>query len=147
MHPYPHVYKVSAAGEKSGEVTVSSPRLPNLQTAPPAEFDGPGNVWSPETLLCAAVADCFVLTFRGISRAAKFEWVSLECEVEGSLERAEGVTRFTRYTTRAVLKVPAGTDEQRARQLLERAEHSCLVSNSLRGERQLEIRVVTGVAP
>jgi peroxiredoxin-like protein len=147
MHPYPHVYKVSAAGENSGNVTVSSPRLPALQTAPPAEFDGPGDRWSPETLLCAAIADCFILTFRGISRAAKFEWVSLECEVEGTLERAEGTTHFTRYITRAVLKVPSGTDEQRARQLLERAEHSCLVSNSLRGERQLETRVVTAVGP
>jgi organic hydroperoxide reductase OsmC/OhrA len=38
----------------------------------------PGNAWSPETSLVAAVADCFILTFRGVAQAAKFPWESLE---------------------------------------------------------------------
>jgi len=143
MHPYPHVYRVSAAGTQAGHVTVSSPQLPDIQTAPPPEFDGPGGVWSPENLLCAAIADCFILTFRGVSRAARFEWLTLECRVEGTLERAEGVSQFTRYATTATLTVPAGSDVAKARALLERAEHSCLVSNSLRGTRTLETTVAT----
>lgn len=142
MHPYPHVYRVSAAGAASGAVTVSSPQLPELQTAPPPEFDGPGGVWSPETLLCAAVADCFILTFRGVSRAARFEWLKLDCRVEGTLERAEGGSQFTGFVTVATLTVAEGTDPAKARALLERAEHSCLVSNSLRGARRLEVEIV-----
>lgn len=142
MHPYPHVYRVSAAGAPAGAVTVSSPQLPDIETAPPPEFDGPGGVWSPESLLCAAVADCFILTFRGVSRATRLEWLKLECRVEGTLERVEGGSQFTRYTTVATLTVPAGTDVEKARALLERAERSCLVSNSLRGARTLEAEVV-----
>jgi organic hydroperoxide reductase OsmC/OhrA len=143
LHPYPHVYRVSAAGTAAGVVTVRSPAIPELATAPPPEFDGPGGVWSPETLLCAAVADCFILTFRGVSRAARLDWVKLECRVEGTLERVEGGSQFTRFVTFATLTVAEGADQVKARALLERAEHSCLVSNSLRGSRTLEADVTT----
>jgi organic hydroperoxide reductase OsmC/OhrA len=121
---------------------VSSARLPDIPTAPPAEFDGPGDVWSPETLLCASVADCFILTFRAIARASKLEWSDLSCRVEGVLERVEGVSQFTRYTTYATLTIAPTGDASRARTLLEKAEHGCLVANSLKGERMLETQIV-----
>ncbi len=141
MHPYPHTYTVSATGGSTGNVIVSASQLPSLQTAPPPEFDGPGGVWSPESLLCAAVADCFILTFRAIARAARFEWSSLECRVEGVLERVERSSQFTRYTTFATLKVPKGANDAKAKELLERSEQGCLISNSLKGQRSLECRV------
>ena len=95
MHPYPHIYTVQASSMPEGDVPVSSAGLPVLATAPPAEFDGPGDRWSPETLLCAAVADCFLLSFRGVARAQKLPWTSLQCEVQGTLDRVDGKTRFT----------------------------------------------------
>jgi organic hydroperoxide reductase OsmC/OhrA len=102
----------------------------------------PGGVWSPETLLCASLADCFILTFRAVSRAAKYEWLRLECRVEGVLERAGQNSQFTRYTTFAQLRVPAGSDVPKARELLERVEHVCMIANSLRGTRTLEAEVL-----
>jgi organic hydroperoxide reductase OsmC/OhrA len=93
-------------------------------------------------MLCAALADCFVLTFRAIARASKFEWTGVDCSVEGTLERTSGVTRFTRYVTRVSLRVPAGTDTTKARQLLEKAEHDCLVSNSVNGARELKTDII-----
>ncbi len=146
MHPYPHTYIVSASGLGTGPITVSAPQLPSLETAAPPEFDGPGGVWSPETLLCASIADCFILTFRAVARAARFEWRQLECRVEGVLERVERTSQFTRYTTFADLVVPPGADLDKARDLLQRAEHGCLVANSLRGTRELEVRVTVDQA-
>jgi peroxiredoxin-like protein len=142
MHPYPHIYRVSASAVPSGIVTVASSNLPSLQTAPPVEFDGPGDAWSPETLLCAAMADCFILTFRAVARAAKFEWSKLECHVEGTLERVEGVAQFSKYAVHAQLTLTANGDEAKAKLLLERSERSCLISNSVRGERTLHISVL-----
>jgi len=142
MHPYPHRYVANARGESAGMVAVTSPNLPDLQTAAPPEFDGPGGVWSPETLLCASVADCFILTFRAVSRAARLEWLRLECRVEGTLDRVDRTSQFTRFTTFATLSVPASADAAKSRELLERAEHGCLVANSLRGERILEAQIV-----
>lgn len=141
MHPYPHRYVASAAGEPSGLVAVDSPGLPKLETAAPPEFDGPGGVWSPEALLCASLADCFILTFRAMSRAAQLKWSHLECRVEGVLERIERQSQFTRFTTYASLVVPSGGDVSQARKLLEQAEHGCLIANSLRGARTLEAQV------
>jgi organic hydroperoxide reductase OsmC/OhrA len=142
VHPYPHLYVVSAAGRTDGSVTVTSPRLPALDTAPPAEFDGPGDLWSPETLLCASIADCFILTFRALASASRFEWAGLSCRVDGVLDRADGVSQFTKYTTHATLEIPPAGDTARARALLERAENKCLVANSLKGARELVAEVV-----
>jgi organic hydroperoxide reductase OsmC/OhrA len=61
--------------------------------------------------------------------------------VEGVLERIDGVSQFARYTTRAVLTVPNGADEALARKLLEKAEHGCLIANSLRGARALQVEI------
>jgi organic hydroperoxide reductase OsmC/OhrA len=142
MKPYPHTYSVNARGAVAGSVAVASRGVPDIQTAPPPEFDGPGDVWSAETLLVAAVANCFILTFRGVSRAAHFEWEQLECHVEGVLERVSGVTQFSKFSTRAKLTVKAGSDSAKAQELLQRAEKACLVANSLRGERHLETEII-----
>ena len=139
--PYPHTYEATASAEPTGTVTVDSPQLEPLRTAPPAQFGGPGSLWSPETLLVASIANCFVLTLRALARTAGFLWLGVECRVEGALERVEGVTRFTRFVTYAKLTVPSGSDETAARRLLERAEHGCLIANSLRGERRLEATI------
>jgi len=142
MHPYPHTYVASASGARTGLVAVTSPQLPALETSAPPQFNGPPGMWSPETLLCASLADCFILTFRALSRSAGLDWKRLECHVEGTLERATPGSQFTRYLTVAKLTVPAGTNAASAHQLLERAEHGCLIANSLRGARTLKAEVV-----
>ena len=143
MHPYPHTYRASASSDRTGVVAVTSPQLPTLATAAPPQFDGPAGVWSPETLLCASLADCFVLTFRAVARAANLDWLHLECRVEGVLERVAQRSEFTRYTTIATLTVLAGVDSAQAHQLLERAEKGCLIANSVRGERVLKAEIIS----
>ena len=123
---------------------LSSEDVDALSSAAPIEFDGPGGLWSPETLLLAAVADCFALSFRAVAAASRFEWVELECRSEGTLDRVEKVTRFTEVVTRVRLKVAEGGSVERARGLLEKAEQVCLISNSLTAHRKLEMEVVTG---
>ncbi len=144
MHPFPHRYQVRASAAPEGEVRLAAPGLPELPSMPPPEFDGPGGFWSPETLLVAAVADCFTLSFRSIAKASRFEWRELTAEVQGVLERSDGISRFTRFDTQARLVVPAGTDAARARMLMEKAEKICLISNSLSAARHLECEVIEG---
>jgi len=131
MKPYPHHYLVEAHAAASGHVDLKAERLPPIASAPPLEFDGPGDQWSPEALLVASVIDCFVLTFRAISRASQLEWTDIRCHAEGTLNRVERVTRFTRMRVVAELTLPAGGSVERAERLLEKAEQTCLVTNSL----------------
>ena len=141
MQPFPHHYAVTAAADATTDVTLDGPGLPPLQSAPPAEFGGPGDRWSPETLLVAAIADCFVLTFRAIASVSKLPWISLTCEVGGTVDRIERVTQFTAFQVRAYLRVPPGTNEELAQRSLARAEQTCLVTNSLKAAPQLEATV------
>ena len=141
MHPYPHFYQVSAAADADDAVLLSSAGLSSLRSQPPEQFGGPGDHWSPETLLVAAVADCFILTFRAIARASQLAWLHLDCHTDGILDRVDNVTRFTRFDIRATLKVPAGTDEHKAQRILEKAEAVCLISNSLNGEKKLVTKI------
>jgi organic hydroperoxide reductase OsmC/OhrA len=134
MQGYPHHYVASASASSEGNVTVSGEGLPDLETASPPQFDGPLGVWSPETLFSASVADCFVLTFRAIARASKFEWNSLECTAEGVLERIEKTTSFTTFNVHAVLHVPEGAKLEIAQRLLEKSEDLCLITASLKSE-------------
>ena len=141
MKPYPHHYKVASTAGPDGEVVLSSAGLEPMHSAPPVEFDGPGDLWSPESLLIAALADCFVLTFRAIARASKLPWVSLHCEIEGTLEREGSVSRFTVFELNARLGVPAGTDVEAAQRAMHKTEQGCLISNSLSGRRTLTASV------
>jgi peroxiredoxin-like protein len=130
MHPLPHRYAVEATGDAE-RTTVSAPGLPPLSTAPPVQFGGPGDQWSPETLLVAAAVDCFILTFRAIAQASKLPWNHVSCRGEGVIDRVEGTTKFTALSLAARLTVPAGVDTEKAKRLLEKAERSCLITNSL----------------
>ncbi len=147
MKAFPHHYVVSASAEPDGEVAVASAGLEPLRTAPPVEFDGPGNRWSPETLLCGALADCFVMTWRAIARAQKLTWLSLDVEVVGTLDRDGGNARFIQFDLEARLRLPVDVDVEAAERALHKAEAGCLISNSLSAQRQLTAAIaVIGAA-
>ncbi len=141
MQNLPHHYNVSAAADPESVVQLRSTGLPDLESAAPAEFGGPGDKWSPESLLVASVADCFVLSFKAIARGSKFSWISLTCSVEGTLDKVERLTRFTTFDIKASLAIPADMNEEMALRLLGKAEHLCLITNSLTADTHLTTSV------
>ena len=141
MKPFPHEYDVHMTGGPTGHATLSTPGIPDLRTAPPKEFDGPGDAWSPEHLLVAAVQTCLLLTLRAIARASKVEFVSLDVEATGTVNRVDGITRFTEIVLRPRLVIPPGADRARALSVLEKSEKHCLVTASL----STPVRMVTEI--
>lgn len=144
MQSFPHHYMVVAAAESDSDVSLSGEGLASIPSAPPTEFGGPGDRWSPETLLVAAVAGCFILSFRAIAEASKLPWTSLASEVEGTLERRDGKTQFTEFVVRATLHLPEEANKDRAHRLLEKAEETCLITNSLSGTTRLDAKILDG---
>jgi peroxiredoxin-like protein len=138
MKPLPHRYEVRIAGGPLGRATLASPGVPDLSTAAPADFGGPGDAWSPEQLLLAAVDACFLMTFRAIAQASRIDFTSLAVEAQGIVDRADGGMRFTEIVLRPRLALPAGADAARVRRALEKAEKTCLVSASLSTPIRLE---------
>jgi organic hydroperoxide reductase OsmC/OhrA len=141
MQPFPHRYTVFATGGPEREVSLTGQHLPKLLSAPPLEFDGPGNQWSPETLVVAAVADCFVLTFRSVAKASKLSWTELTCTASGTLDRVDRVTQFTAFSLTASLEISDGASEEDGKRLLGRAEQLCLITNSLKAPCHLDVEV------
>jgi len=141
MQDFPHHYAVSARTRGTENLTVSSPGLDDLEAAGPAEFGGPGDRWSPETMLVGSVASCFILSFRAIARAARLDWETLSCNVVGKLEKVDRVTQFTGFEVTAELTIPAGTDQAKAESILEKAEKHCLITNSMKASSHLSASI------
>jgi peroxiredoxin-like protein len=146
MKELPHLYSVKVEGSPEGNLKAGNDHLPDLLAAPPAEFDGPGDQWSPEELLMAAVANCLVLSFRAIATASKLEWQSIECESSGELDRVERKMLFTKVMTRVTLRIESAEQKEKAEKLLHKAEDICFITNSLTAEAGLECEIVSNSA-
>lgn len=144
MQGLPHDYNATATATAESLVTASIEGQPDLTLAPPSGFGGPGDIHSPEDLQVAAVASCFILSFKAIARASKLDWDSLEVSVAGTLAQVERAIQFTAFSTHARLSLPAGSSRDKAEKLLEKAEQSCFITNSLKGESMLETELVGG---
>ena len=132
MQDFPHYYRcVAAANADQSRVRVSSQGLEDLTTDVPREFGGPGDQWSPEALLIAAVADCFVLTFRAMAAPSHITWYALDCDATGTLERVDRATQFTTIQLAVRISVPDEIEEEKVLRVLKKVEETCLITNSL----------------
>lgn len=141
MTAFPHQYSAQVTTTNTATITVNSDPLPPITTEAPQEFGGSGEHWSPETLLMAAIADCFGLSFQSISNASRFKWIKLTCEVEGILDQVDRTIQFTQIAIQANLRLPADEDEKRAMLLLNKAKRACFITNSLAVEVTLDAHV------
>ena len=147
MQPLPHHYNVAMSVRPGDPVKLRTAELPEIESTPPKEFGGSGTRWSPEGLFTAAIADCIVLNFQAIAANSKFSWTGLEGTTSAVLDRVEGKMRFTRFDTHITLVIPTGADPARARLLLERAEATCPLSNTLNCEKHLTIDIMASSLP
>jgi len=142
MKPLPHSFEVALSGGPAGYATLSTEGVPTLSSAPPKAFDGPGDAWSPEHLLLASVLACFMFTFRAVARGSNFDFLSLDLTGSGTVDRRDGVTRFTEIVLKPRLVLPKGADPDRANRVLEKGKTACLVTTSLSVPVRLEAEIL-----
>jgi organic hydroperoxide reductase OsmC/OhrA len=144
MQGLPHDYRATATSTEQSVVTASIEGQPELSVAPPASFGGPGDIHSPEDLQVAAIASCFILSFKAISRASKLEWVSLDVSVTGTLDQVDRAVQFTDFVTAATLVLSPEASREKAERLLEKAEQTCFITNSLKAGGRLDTVIEGG---
>ncbi|WP_435237607.1 OsmC family protein [Psychromonas sp. PT13] len=142
MQPLPHLYNVQIKTTPESEIKLSSQGIPDLVASAPAEFGGPGDQWSPETLFMSSIASCFALSFKAVAGASSFTWKGLQCEAIGQLEKVERTIKFTQITTKVKLTIGNDVDKQKAIKLIEKSESICLVTNSVSANVKLEYDIV-----
>ena len=146
MKPFPHNYCARLSGGPIAYAELTAGGAPALRMAPPPQFDGPGDAWSPEELFLAVVEGCCLFTLRAVARMSKLEFSRLTLEAEGIVDRPARVTRFTEIALRAVLTVPSGTDRATAMAALEKTKSACLVSASISTPIRLEVEIQEAAA-
>jgi len=138
-----HTYRIRATSTtlRSGEV--ASPNVPgSTEFSAPPEFLGRSGVWTPEDFFVASVVSCYVSTFSSMADISKLQFVSLEVEAEGRLEKVDGAWRFVQVYLRPDLQIEHERDRERAIRLLEKAEKGCLIARSISAQTILEHTVV-----
>ena len=131
MKPLPHDYDVELIGGPQGYATVSAAGVTDLTTAPPREFDGPGDAWSPEHLLLASVSSCFLFTFRAVARTLRAEFQEVDAHTSGIVSRVGGVTRFADIVIRATVTAAPSASVELLQRAIDKTTAHCLVSSSL----------------
>lgn len=149
MQPLPHHYTTQLTAGTGDHGQLSAPARPVIDIAAPTEFGGPGDAWSPEHLLLGAVEACFLMTLRAVASASKLELIGVDAAAFGTVDRVDGVTRFSAIEVRPIIRVPAGTELERVRKVVERTERNCLITASLRTPVQVhaDIRLVSADSP
>ncbi len=134
-----HRYYTSAVWteQRKGVVTADGIDAHIAFSAPP-EFQGEAGTWTPEHFFAAALASCFVTTFKAIAEYSKFEYSGLQVEVEAILEKEQGGFSFTKVIVQPILTIAAESERERAIRMLEKAERACLISRSVKSHIELQ---------
>src|SRR5258708_19854470 len=127
-------YKAKTTWISGRRGVFSAVEKPNVDVGRPTEFKGEPDVWTPEELLIGSVNTCIMLTFLSLAQARGLTPASYESEAEGLLENVEGKFRITEVTVRPHVTVKSEGELERAREIMERAEGECFISNSIKSQ-------------
>ncbi len=127
-----YLYQTTVKWTEQRKGTMSCAGKPELPVATPPEFKGHEGIWSPEDLFVASANVCLMTTFLAVAERASLVFSSYESKAEGRLELVEGKFQFTAITIRPTITLPEGGDATKAKELIEKSERNCLISNSMK---------------
>ncbi|CUQ65624.1 OsmC family protein [Candidatus Nitrospira inopinata] len=133
-----YVYQTTVRWTAQRKGIMSCAGKPDVEVATPPEFKGHPNIWSPEDLFVASANICLMTTFLAFAERAGLAFSSYESDAEGKLELVEGKFQFTAITLKPTITLQPGADAGKAKELIEKAEANCLISNSMKATVTLE---------
>src|SRR5215475_11411371 len=140
-------YRAKTAWSSARRGTLLALGKPNIVVGSPPEFKGEPDIWAPEELLVGSVNTCMMLTFLTLAQAKGLTPVGYESEAEGLLENIEGKYRITEVTVRPRVSLKSQAEFERAREIMERAEGECFISNSIKSKVSLAAEFVVAPSP
>ena len=136
--PKSYTYHTAVKWTEQRKGVISCVGKPDVQVATPPEFKGHEDIWSPEDLFVASANICLMTTFLAVAERAGLTFTSYESVAEGRLELVDGKFQFTTITLKPTITLSANADAAKARELIEKAETNCLISNSMKARVTLE---------
>lgn len=142
-----HYYNVDINWENSRKGIMCSPELNKkngvcIEVATPPEFPkGMEGIWSPEHLFVAATSGCLMTTFLGLAESSKLDFISFSCHAKGKLEMIDGKLMMSKILLKPTVVIHNEDSRNKARRILKKAEHACLISHSIRSIITMEITI------
>ncbi|HEX7765468.1 MAG TPA: OsmC family protein [Nitrospira sp.] len=136
-----YTYHASVKWTEQRKGVISCAGKPDIQVATPPEFKGHEGIWSPEDLFVASANICVMTTFLAVAERAGLVFRSYESSAEGRLELVDGKFQFTEITLKPVITLSPGGDAAKAKELIEKAEANCLISNSMKARVHLNATI------
>ena len=136
--PKAYIYHTLVKWTEQRKGVISCSGKPDVQVATPPEFKGHEGIWSPEDLFVASANVCLMTTFLAVAERAGLAFTSYESVAEGRLEMVDGRFQFTAITLKPTITLSLKADAAKAKELIEKAEVNCLISNSMKARVSLE---------
>jgi organic hydroperoxide reductase OsmC/OhrA len=121
----------TAYEQYSREVRVDVDGKPPLALSAAPAFRGDPALHNPEDLLVAALSSCHFLSYAALCARSGVTVVGYEDDATGTMDRVDGVVRFTEVVLRPRVTLAPGSDAVKARALHERAHSICFIASSV----------------
>ena len=136
-----YTYHTAIKWTEQRKGVISCAGKPDIQVATPPELKGHEGIWSPENVFVASANICLMTTFLAVAERAGLAFNSYESVAEGRLELVDGKFQFTAITLKPTISLAASSDAAKAKELIEKAESNCLISNSMKAKVSLEATI------
>jgi osmotically inducible protein OsmC len=116
--------------EGRGTMSAASGAFKDLSYSIKSRFEGGVPGTTPEEMIAAAHAGCFIMQFGVFMMGEKIAPRVLEADAEVTIERSDAGANITTSALRCKVEVPGG-DATKIRELGEKAKTGCPVSKAL----------------
>lgn len=125
--------------EGSGELSVASGAFPDQQMTFKARTEGGEKLTTPEELIAAAHATCYVMVLSNLLTQNETPPGTLDVSAVCTLDRVDGALKITEMLL-SVSGTVAGVKAADFERLAQEAEQRCPVSNALRGNVNIQVQ-------
>lgn len=133
--PFPHHYSV-----RLDDNSLQAGERPRITGGAPPQFGGSDKMWSPEELLVSAVVLCLKTTFDAYAKREALGAYQFHADATGMLEKSRAGPLLSSVRQHVDLIVDQGAEEK-AKELLLRAERDCIIARSIKATVSLTFAV------
>jgi len=115
-----------------------------LEFSKPPEYRGMKGTMTPEDAFVSAVITCLACTFDSFCSKMRLKVTKYESNATGTVDRVEGVEKFSDLIVNVKIIVPQETNKESVRSAIEKARNNCLVAASLNTPIKYNIEIENG---
>ena len=140
------VWRAGGEGVTTGNHRVEFANRPPLEVSGAPQYRGDPSRLNPEELFVASLASCQALTYLALAGRAGVSVLAYEDSAQGTMTIADKKMRMTEVLLRPRITIAAGSDQDKARALVDAAHDGCFIANSVACTVRAEPEIVVAAA-